>query len=149
MQAHLALLSDGCQPHTPVLQKDDLSRFLSSLSTAWRQGEVRATHAKLSKPPRYWRTRSNPFEGAWPTIQSWLEANPDQTGRDLFRRLQRECPGDYPEGQLRSLQHRLKEWRGQMARKLILGVHHQALDLPVNSGGSKTSAADAANCPTP
>lgn len=46
MQSHLALLSEGCQPHTPVLQKDDLSRFLSSLSTVWRQGEVRATHAR-------------------------------------------------------------------------------------------------------
>jgi hypothetical protein len=122
MQSHLALLAEGAQPHTPAPLKDDLSRFLSGLSTAWHQGEVRATHCKLARPPRHWRTRQDPFALVWPTVLKWLELDPDQTGKDLLERLQREYPGVFPDGQLRTLQRRLKEWRSLMARKLIFGV---------------------------
>ena len=47
MQSHLALLSEGGHPHTPIAQQDDLSRFLGGLCTAWRQTEIRATHCKI------------------------------------------------------------------------------------------------------
>ena len=46
MQSHLALLSEGGHPHTPIAQQDDLSRFLSGLCTAWRQAEVDRPTAK-------------------------------------------------------------------------------------------------------
>jgi hypothetical protein len=148
MQSHLALLAEGGEPHTPVPQKDDLSRFLSGLSTAWRQGEVRATHCKIPKPPRYWRSRKDPFEAAWPTVQTWLEVDPDQTGKDLFERLQSQYPGIYPDGQLRTLQRRLKEWRGQMARKLVFGVQQGAVGSVIALKSPGTSAADAADSPS-
>jgi Integrase core domain len=135
MQSHLALLSEGGHPHTPVAQQDDLSRFLSGLSTAWHQTEVRATHCKTLNPPRHWRTRKDPFETAWGTIQKWLEVDPDQTGKDLFRRLQHQHPDVYPDSQLRTLQRRLKEWRGQMVRKLVFGVQQQGgIDPPIIKG---------------
>jgi len=35
----------------------DLNRFVKSLSTAWREGEVRPTHRKTADGPRAWRTR--------------------------------------------------------------------------------------------
>lgn len=146
MQSHLALLSEGGQPHTPVSQRDDLSRFLSGLASAWRHGEVRATHCKVAKPPRHWRTRKDPFETAWSAILEWLEIDPDQTGKDLFERLQRQYPGVYPDGQLRTLQRRLKQWRSQMARKLILGVQHGATSLSIINGSRAASAARAADC---
>ena len=122
MQQHIALLADGDQPHTPLREKDDLTRFLASLSTAWHQGEVRATHCQKSKRARHWRTRKDPFENVWPTVCEWLEIDPDATGRDLFERLQREYPDMFPDGQLRTLQRRLKEWRNRMARRLAFGV---------------------------
>ena len=147
MQSHLALLSEGGHPHTPIAQQDDLSRFLSGLCTAWRQTEIRATHCKIAKPPRYWRTRKDPFETAWPTIQQWLEVDPDQTGRDLFERLQHQRPGVYPNGELRTLQRRLKEWRSQMARKLVFGVRQSAVGPSVAREAQTTSAANAANGP--
>ena len=53
----------------------------------------------------------------------WLEVDPDLTGLDVFERLQRENPGAYHSGQLRTLQRRLKQWRVGMARKLVFGVH--------------------------
>jgi hypothetical protein len=34
------------------------------------------------------RTREDPFEGVWSTIQSWLNEEPDVTGKELFQRLQ-------------------------------------------------------------
>jgi hypothetical protein len=147
MQSHLALLSEGGHPHTPIAQQDDLSRFLSGLCTTWRQTEIRATHCEIAKPPRYWRTRKDPFETAWPTIQQWLEVDPDQTGKDLFERLQHQHPGVYPNGELRTLQRRLKEWRSQMARKLVFGVRQSAVGPSIAREAQTTSAANAANGP--
>lgn len=122
MQQHLALLADGAKPHAPICEKDDLTRFLASLSSAWHQGEVRATHCQRPKRPRHWRTRKDPFENVWPTVCGWLESDPDATGKDLFERLQREYPRTFPDGQLRTLQRRLKEWRNRMAHRLAFGV---------------------------
>ena len=122
MQQHLALLADGAKPHTPVCEKDDLTRFLASLSSAWHEGEVRATHCQKPKLQRHWRTRKDPFENVWPTMCGWLEIDPDATGKDLFERLQCEYPGRFPDGQLRTLQRRLKEWRNRMAHRLAFGV---------------------------
>jgi hypothetical protein len=56
-------------------------------------------------------------------VCEWLEVDPDLTGLELFERLQRISPGVYPDGQLRTLQRRLKHWRMGMARSLVFGVH--------------------------
>lgn len=123
MQHHLVRLADGQSSHVPIPQKDDLSRFLTGLSTAWRAGEVRPTHRAQVKPPRHWRTRRDPFQSAWAQVCDWLEVDPDLTGIELFERLQRENPGIYQIGQLRTLQRRLKQWRVGMARRLVFGTH--------------------------
>lgn len=123
MQHHLVRLAEGEPSHAPISQKNDLSRFLASLSTAWRAGEVRPTHRTQLKPPRHWRTRPDPFHSTWTQVCEWLEVDPDLTGLDVFERLQRENPGAYHSGQLRTLQRRLKQWRVGMARKLVFGVH--------------------------
>jgi hypothetical protein len=100
----------------------DLTRFVASLSTAWRDGEVRPTHRKQSTGPRSWRTRADPFENAWPLIEQWLNAQPDATAKALFQRLQAQSPTPFAPGQLRTLQRRVKEWRTAIARQLVLGV---------------------------
>ena len=38
-----------------------LSAFVASLSTVWRDGEVRPTHRKRTTGPRTYRTRVDPF----------------------------------------------------------------------------------------
>lgn len=120
-QQQLALLADGDRQQAPIQQQDDLTHFLASLSTAWHDGEVRPTHTVKPKNPRHWRTRENPFEAVWPTICEWLEDNPDETGKALFQRLQVEYPSVFPDGQLRTLQRRLKAWRSHRARSLVFG----------------------------
>src|SRR6266446_3530356 len=43
-------------------------------------------------------------------------------GCELFERLQAEHPGVYPNGQLRTLQRRLKGWRREAARRLVFAT---------------------------
>lgn len=99
----------------------ELSRFVKSLSTAWRDGEVRPTHRKRASGPRPWRTRRDPFEAIWPLVEQWLNEQPDRTAKDLFGRLQAEVSEPFAPGQLRTLQRRVKEWRIEIARRLVLG----------------------------
>lgn len=121
-QEQLALLSQGKRVSASGHSKDDLTDFLASLSTAWQTGEVRPTHHAPAKSARHWRTRKDPFEAVWPKICAWLEATPDATGKDLLERLQQEEPGVFHDGQVRTLQRRLREWRKDMAHKLVFGV---------------------------
>ncbi len=99
-----------------------LRGFVASLSTVWRDGEVRPTHRKTTTGPRSYRTRVDPFEAVWPQVQSWLNEQPDANAKDLFLRLQENMPGAFPPGQLRTLQRRIKQWRSEIARQLVLGL---------------------------
>ena len=126
MQRHLAELAAGEVPSILPARDPELDSFLKSLATAWQRGEVRPTHRERPKPPRDWRTRADPFETAWPVVCRWLEREPDRTAKELFRRLQIEQPGAFPDGQLRTLQRRVQEWRTSPARKLILAQSNGA-----------------------
>ncbi len=64
-----------------------------------------------SKPERTWRTRKDPFEDIWLRACSMLETNPGLEARTLFEWFQRQYPGQYSDGQLRSFQRRVKQWR--------------------------------------
>jgi hypothetical protein len=101
--------------------------------------EVRPTHRVERKPRRDWRTQKDPFENVWPQVQAWLEDEPDRTAKELFQRLQASGPGVRPDGQLRTFQRRLKEWRRAEARRLVFGAHDDGtLGM---GGGSTTSSA--------
>lgn len=66
-------------------------------------GEIRREHD--------WRTRPDPFTSDWERIKGLLEANPGLEAKTIFEYLQREEPQKYQDGQLRTLQRRLKHWR--------------------------------------
>jgi hypothetical protein len=120
-QQHIAKLAAGetslVIPTSPVA----LEEFLTGLATAWRDGEVRPTHRPqpTSKPRRHWRTRLDPFAAVWPRVCEWLDAEPDRTAEEILRRLQCQAPGQYTDGQLRTLQRRVKEWRREAVRNLV------------------------------
>jgi hypothetical protein len=63
------------------------------------------------KPERAWRTRADPFDEAWEEIRRQLQANPGLEAKTLFEALQRHEPGKFGDGQLRTLQRRIKIWR--------------------------------------
>jgi hypothetical protein len=118
-QQHLAKTAAGEAPRLIPTSEAGLEQFLKGLSTAWRTGEVRPTHQPLPKPRRHWRTRKDPFELCWPRICGWLDAEPDRTAKEVFERLRCEVPGQFTDGQLRTLQRRVKEWRREAVRNLI------------------------------
>lgn len=58
-----------------------------------------------------WRTRIDPFLNDWPKIKDFLETEPNLEALTIFDYLQREDPGKYQDGQLRTLQRKVKRWR--------------------------------------
>jgi hypothetical protein len=122
LQQQLVDIADGpafgktAKPTSPTLEQ-----FLSGLRTAWREGEVRPTSAAKAKPKRS-RRRPDPFAAVTVELRGWFEAEPWHTSRELLERLQAQCPGIYPEGQLRTLQRRLKEWRREAAHQMVFGT---------------------------
>lgn len=64
-----------------------------------------------SAAPHTWRTRSDPFEEVWDEVAAFLENNAGLEAKTLFADLQRRYPGRFPDGQLRTLQRRVKVWR--------------------------------------
>ena len=120
-QCQLVRIADGDTSTMERSSDADLNQFLEGLSTAWQQGEIRPTHRMKSKPSRYWRTRVDPFVSVWSKVCIWLENEPDRTAKELFQRLQDEHPGEFPDGQIRTLQRRIKEWRANAARVLVFG----------------------------
>ena len=74
---------------------ESLESFLNRLPDLWRQGEVRPTHTRMARGPRTWRTRADPFEGAWCEILSWLQEQPDATAAELMDRLIQRYPERY------------------------------------------------------
>jgi hypothetical protein len=127
-QRRLAQLEVGSSGEKSVDTSQELSRFLESLSTAWREGEVRPTHRRQSSVPRTWRTRLDPFGKVWPLVEQWLDEQPDTTAKDLFHRLQTEVSEPFQPGQLRTLQRRVKQWRGEIARQLVLSSGLEAAE---------------------
>lgn len=68
---------------------------------------------KADRAPHTWRTREDPFQVVWDEICSRLEASPERTAKSLFLELQERHPGQYPNGQLRTLQRRVQGWRAK------------------------------------
>ena len=97
---------------------------------------------------RHWRTRRDPFETTWSRVVEWLEAEPHRTAKELFERLQREHPGVFPTGQLRTLQRRVKDWRRLAARRLIfadpMGPPQAAPVSVITAAGTHEREPDAA-----
>ena len=57
---------------------------------------------------RRWCSREDPFSTVWEQVRQQIEGNPGQEAKTLFEWLQRECPGRYQDGQIRTLQRRIK-----------------------------------------
>jgi len=79
----------------------------------------------LVKKPREYRTRANPFAADWAEIEQKLEIAPTLEGKALFMWLQQEKPGVYQDGQVRTFQRRVSEWKALNVKKVaILAQRH-------------------------
>jgi hypothetical protein len=74
-------------------------------------------YVRLGKVPsdlkrsRSWRTRDDPFADDWGWIEEQLGEAPALEAKTLFEELLDKHPERYQEGQLRTLQRRVKQWR--------------------------------------
>ena len=64
------------------------------------------------KEVRDWRTRPDPFLNHWAEIEARLTADPALEAITIFENLQDRFPDEYEPGQLRTLQRRIRQWRG-------------------------------------
>ncbi len=118
-EAQAALAALGSEDLASGPERQSLEQFLAKLPHLWREGEARPTHRHKGSRSHTWRTRKDPFEGVWSELLLWLQETPEATAKSLFERLQRAYPDRFPEGQLRTLQRRIREWRRVMARELV------------------------------
>jgi Mu transposase-like protein len=101
-------MDDGDKQQTAAAQAG------MSVRTArkWQRGALPSE----SKQERHWRTRADPFAGVWKSdIVPLLAA--DERGAleaaTLIELLQERHPGDFLDGQVRTLQRRLRDWRAE------------------------------------
>jgi len=78
------------------------------------------------RPEHTWQTRHDPFKEDWNRLEKLLEVNPGLEAKTLFNMLQREIPGKYEDGQLRTLQRRIKVWRATKgpAKEIFFSQKH-------------------------
>ena len=84
-------------------------------------------YRRTNKPrvPHTWRTRPDPFDGVWKEVQSWLKSEPERTAKSLFLQFQQRDLARYSNGQLRTMQHRVREWR----RQILVSFNAKWLEL--------------------
>jgi hypothetical protein len=121
LQERLAALADARPVGETSASPLPIEAFLASLRTAWKDGPTRATDRPIVKVKRG-RRRPDPLLHVTTELQSWFEAEPWRTGSELLSRLQAEYPGAYQDKLLRTIQRRLKTWRGQQANALLFGL---------------------------
>lgn len=78
------------------------------------------------KKPRQYRTRADPFAEDWSEIEQMLETAPELEAKSVFEWLLEKEPDKYHEGQLRTLQRRVADWRALNQDKVaVLDQAHQ------------------------
>lgn len=69
------------------------------------------------KADHTWKTRKDDFEDIWGWIEGFLKDDENIIeAKSLFETLQRQYPGKYQDGQLRTFQRRIKQWRALHGR---------------------------------
>ena len=71
--------------------------------------EPRPTHRRKATAPRWWRSRADPFEHTWPTVEQWLQSEPGVSAKDLMHRLVAMMPDVYSTTEVAGF-FRTKKW---------------------------------------
>ena len=129
-EAQSALTALTAPELRPTPHGESLEQFLANLPGQWRKDETHFPRERKMAAPRTWRTRKDPFAGVWCDVLSWLQEEPDASAVVLLGRLQSAHPGRYSQANLRTLQRRVQQWRGIMAKKLVYGSADEAVADP-------------------
>ena len=116
-----ALLRSG-KPLLVAAMRTDMDR-----KTARKYRDQAKLPSELETWPRTWRTREDPFADVWEEVREQLEASPGLQAKTLFGWLQRRYPGRFQDGQLRTLQRRIRQWEatsGPPKEVFFAQTHH-------------------------
>ena len=116
-------------PGPPVQRVSEATLQPAAAAAPREQRQYRRT----GKPraPRTWRTHPDAFAAVWEEVCQTLRAAPERTAKLVFQDLQARYPGRYTDGQLRTLQRRVKLWRrealltfddGWLQEELLVGT---------------------------
>ena len=86
----------------------------AGMSVRTAQGWERGAFPSQKRKNRSWRTRKDPFEGVWALeIEPLLRRDEDRVlqATTILDLLEQRTPGQFGEGQLRTLQRRIRDWR--------------------------------------
>lgn len=95
--------------------------------TARKYRDLAKLPSELETWPRTWRTREDPFTDVWDEVREQLELSPGLQAKTLFEWLQPRYPGRFDQGQLRTLQRRVRQWRatsGPPKEVFFTQIHH-------------------------
>lgn len=83
------------------------------------------------KPEHDWSTRPDPFADVWKRVEEMLSANSKLEAKTAFDWLRNEYPDRFDDGQLRTLQRRFRQWRGEHgeAKEVFFDQDHQPGEL--------------------
>ena len=99
--------------------------------SSMKSGMTRKTGSKYLKrgkspdelrQPHTWRTRPDPFAYVADDIDEILEDIPELESLMLFMRLQEKYPGKFNDGQRRTLERRVKEWKMEKGKAKVLSI---------------------------
>lgn len=76
---------------------------------------------------RQYRTRPDPFAGVWPEIEGMLEQAPGLEAVTIFELLRGRPELSFSDGQLRTLQRRIRRWRASQGpeREVMFAQEHR------------------------
>ena len=98
---------------------------LSSRKTVRKYEKLNKLPSELKKPRTY-RTRPDPFAEDWAEVERMLENAPELEAKILFDWLCEQHPHKYQEGQVRTFQRRVGNWRALNGQQLVTleQIHH-------------------------
>lgn len=116
-------------PMIPVLNKPQHSNSLEdAIASEFKFTPPKRVYKKSIKPrvPVTWRTKVDPLESLNSEIELMLRLNPHQTTKQLFQALSKKFPDSITQGQFRTLQRRVKEWRRKLQPSgLTMSIYSQ------------------------
>ncbi len=98
--------------NAPPPNDNGTARRLERAARMYRRTKRKGRYGQVK---RWWRTRKDPFEDVWDEVEQQLEQTPYLTAKMLFQWLQQGQPGKFSDGQLRTLQRRVHDWRLKQA----------------------------------
>ena len=131
----------------PLWLAAEKARMSAKTARKWRESGMLPSE---SRRVHDWRTREDLFSSVWEEVAEQLAVNAGLQAKTLFGWLQRKYPGRFQDGQLRTLQRRVKVWRateGPAKEVFFSQVHHpgrlaasdftHATGLEVTIGGQR------------